>query len=110
MEVGRWLVGFSRLFCRGWAVLFPVKRVPERLSGALRRRPGEGGSPGRRRCCMGRAFPGRGRRYAPSSKGGLTSERILWVWPSSAAPSASAIITAIARPMRAFIFACPRMK
>ena len=56
------------------------------------------------------AFPGWGSRYAASVKGGSTSERIRPGRFSSAAPRARAIITHTASPIRALIFACPRMK
>ena len=77
-----------------------------RAAAAVRRKPLSAGPADRRR----QAFPGRGSRYPASKKGGFTSERIRPGRFSSAAPRASAIITHNAKPIRAFLFACPRMK
>ena len=86
------------------------ERALLRLFDAPRRRSGESRPPPGRRIRIGRRSPGRGSRYPASKKGGFTSERIRPGRPSSAAPKASAIITHTASPIRAFIFACPRMK
>ena len=115
LKADRALLGADEGFAEVYPVPCPAKWAPKRPFGGLRRRPGESRSPPVRRIGGSadrrqQAFPGRGSRYPASKKGGFTSERIRWGRFSSAAPKASAIITHTASPIRAFIFACPRMK
>ena len=110
LKADRALLGADEGFAEVRAVPGPartgVKTALGRAAAAVRRKPLSAGPADSHR----QAFPGRGSRYPASLKGGFTSERIRWGRFSSAAPKASAIITHTASPIRAFIFACPRMK
>ena len=110
LKADRPLVGRGRGFAEVRPVLGPAKKgagmALGRAAAAARRKP-LSAEPADETLL---AFPARGSRYAASSKGGFTSERIRPGRFSSAAPSASAIITHTASPIRALIFAWPRMK
>ena len=112
LKADRALLGADEGFAEVYPVPCPAKWAPKRPFGGLRRRPGESRSPPVRRIggSASAGVPRPGKPLSGVQEGWIHQRALRWGRFSSAAPKASAIITHTASPIRAFIFACPRMK